>query len=77
MRFVRLVKFRQRRASRLEQAVVADGRYGTVEEQWLRHSLVHRWPRVRSRRRTMWIVYMVVACVRSDKVTHPLLTLTK
>ena len=36
MRFARLVKSRQRRASRLEQAVVTDERYGTVIEQWLR-----------------------------------------
>ena len=36
IRFVGLVKSRQRRASRLEQAVITDGRYGTVIEQWLR-----------------------------------------
>ena len=35
-RFVRLVKSRQRRASRLEQAVVTDERYGTLIEQWIK-----------------------------------------
>ena len=77
MRFVRLVKSRQRRASHLEQTVVTDGRYGTVEEQWLR-------PFARASQAEGSVPSSHnVNCMyggrimRSDKVTHPVLTLTK
>ena len=73
MRFARLVKSIQRRASHPEQAVVTDERYGTGIEQWIR-------PFVRASQAEGSVPSPHnVNCLyggrimRSDKVTHPLL----